>query len=241
MAFFMCATRTRSSVSTFAVDARTGVRAFLLLAALTVMAAAPAAQTANPRAILNQAMDDFIAGRVAESLAGFDRVAQLSPQSAPELWQRGIALYYLGRYKECRRQFESHLTVNPADVENAAWHYLCVARDEGPAKARAALLPVGRDNRAPMREVYQMFRGDISVESVLVAAGTDPLAKFYAALYVGLYHEANNNERASFYIADAADDRYASVGGYMHAVARVHMQVRKWTPPARTPAKPAPK
>ena len=117
------------------------MRAVLLLAALIAMAAAPAAQTADPRAILIQAMDDFRAGRVAESVAGFDRVAQLSPQAAPELWQRGIALYYLGRYKECRRQFESHRTVNPADVENAAWHYLCVARDEGPAKARATPTP----------------------------------------------------------------------------------------------------
>lgn len=207
-------------------------RRLLCTAALAAsLVTSTGAQSEDPRAILIQAMNEFRAGRVAESLNGFDRVAKLSPQSAPELWQRGIALYYLGRYKECRRQFETHRTVNPADVENAAWHYLCIARDEGPQRARAALLPVGQDNRVPMREVYQMFRGEMSVESVLVAAGSDPLARFYAALYVGLYQEANNNGNASFYIADAANERYASVGGYMHSVAKVHMQVRKWTPP----------
>ena len=63
--------------------------------------------------------------------------------------------------------------MNPDDVENAAWHFLCVARAESPAKARAALLPVGPDARVPMREVYQMFRGTLTPEQVLSAAGTD--------------------------------------------------------------------
>jgi len=71
----------------------------------------------------------------------------------------GIALYYAGRFKDCRAQFESHRTVNPDDVENAAWHFLCVARAESVTSARAALLPVGPDPRVPMRQIYQMFRG----------------------------------------------------------------------------------
>ena len=66
-------------------------------------------------------------------------MAKAVPDEAPYLWQRGIALYYAGRYDDCRRQFESHRSVNPDDVENAAWHFLCVARAESPAKARAAL------------------------------------------------------------------------------------------------------
>jgi lipoprotein NlpI len=187
---------------------------------------------AGAQAAMERAIADFRAGRVAESVAGFDRVVELAPNVAPELWQRGIALYYVGRYRDCRAQFESHRTVNPADVENAAWHYLCVARAESPEKARAALLPVGPDARVPMREVYRMFRGEIEPESVLVAAGSDPLARFYAALYVGLYHEANGVGRAHFYISDAADDRFASVAGYMNTVAKVHMRVRGWTLPA---------
>ncbi len=86
----------------------------------------------RPQAIMDQAVADFRNGRLAESAAGFDSLARLVPESAPQLWQRGIALYYVGRYKDCRAQFESHRTVNPNDVENAAWHFLCVARAESP-------------------------------------------------------------------------------------------------------------
>jgi hypothetical protein len=178
-------------------------------------------------------MDDFRAGRVAQSLAGFDRVAEMEPAAVPELWQRALAYYYLDRFKDCRTQLEVHRTANPADVEVAAWHYLCVARIEGPERARAALLPVGTDQRAPMREVYLMFAGRTSVESVLVAGSGSPAGRFYAALYVGLYYEAQgNSERARFYISQAASDEYAGVVSYMNATAKVHMQVRKWTPPA---------
>src|SRR5688572_23374147 len=97
------------------------------------------------RAILNSAIADFRAGRVEQSLAGFDQVARLSPADAPYLWQRGIAQYYAGRFRECRDMFVSHRTVNPDDVENAAWHFLCVARAESPESARRQLLPVGTD------------------------------------------------------------------------------------------------
>ena len=99
---------------------------------------------------------------MAESAAGFDNLVKLVPAIAPQLWQRGIALYYAGRYRDCRAQFESHRTVNPNDVENAAWHFLCVARAESPEKARSALLPVGPDRRVPMPQIYEMFRGKLS-------------------------------------------------------------------------------
>src|SRR5215813_12735418 len=70
--------------------------------------------------IFESAIADFQNGRITQAVAGFDRVAVLAPGYAPQLWQRGIALYYAGRYKDCRAQFESHRTVNPDDVENAA-------------------------------------------------------------------------------------------------------------------------
>jgi hypothetical protein len=179
-------------------------------------------------AVMDKATSDFFAGRITESVAGFDRAATLDPSIAHELWQRGIALYYAGRYKDCRAQFESHRTVNPADVENAAWHFLCVARSETPARARAALLPVGPDDRAPMKEIYRMFSGSISPDSVLVAGVSEPRSRFYAALYVGLYFEALGESRAEHYIREAASDQFAGAGGYMNRVAKVHMQVRGW-------------
>ena len=179
----------------------------------------------NPQALLNRGVDEFEQGRFAASSATFDELAQLVPAQAPQLWQRGIALYYAGRYADCRRQFESHRTVNPDDVENAAWHFLCVARQETPDRARAALLPVGPDSRAPMREVYQMFRGSLTPEEVLKAAGTSPAGQFYAHLYIGLYSEAlGRKDLALKHIKEAASDRFASAGGYMHMVAGVHLK-----------------
>jgi lipoprotein NlpI len=178
----------------------------------------------SPQAIFNRAVADFENGRFAESAAGFDAVAKLVPDAAAELWQRGIALYYAGRYTDGRRQFELHRTVNPADVENAVWHFLCVARAESPEKARAALLPVGPDPRVPMRQIYQMFQGTASPESVVAAAGSDPSSQFYARLYVALYAEAlGKKDEALDQMKIAAADRYRAAGGYMHMVARVHL------------------
>jgi lipoprotein NlpI len=176
----------------------------------------------DPQIIFDKAVADFHAGRITESVDGFDRVAKLVPGQAPHLWQRGIALYYAGRYADCRKQFESHRTVNPNDVENAAWHYLCVARAESPAKARAALLPVGSDERVPMSDIYRMFRGEISPKQVLGFADDQLQGQFYAHLYIGLYYEAQGDKaRAKESIRTAAQDKYR-VGGYMHSVARVH-------------------
>ena len=101
-------------------------------------------QRAGSASDLDRAVAEFEQGRFGASVAAFDELARLMPDRAPHLWQRGIALYYAGRYADCRRQFESHRTVNPDDVENAAWHFLCVAREQnhrartgGPAAGRA--------------------------------------------------------------------------------------------------------
>jgi tetratricopeptide (TPR) repeat protein len=182
----------------------------------------PMAQAEQPRDVFDQAVSDFRGGRIEESVAGFDRLVKLAPNALPQLWQRGIALYYAGRFKDCRAQFESHRTVNPNDVENAAWHFLCVARAESPAKAKAALLPVGPDSRVPMSQIYQMFRGELTVEQVLKAGGAQLESQFYAELYSGLYLEAlGNPDEALKHIRNAAADRYSG-SGYMHDVARVH-------------------
>lgn len=191
----------------------------LLSFAATVYAQSPAQQA------LSWGMAHFQAGRIAEAVEEFDTVARLAPREAPYLWQRGIALYYAGRFRDCRQQFESHRTVNPDDVENAAWHFLCVAKAESPEKARSALLPVGPDPRVPMRQIYQMFQGKLRPEQVLAAGDRGAESEFYAHLYVGLYYEALEQETDALrHIRIAAADRYRQVGGYMHTVARVHLK-----------------
>jgi tetratricopeptide (TPR) repeat protein len=197
---------------------------FAAIAIVSVAAFAPVQREAqSPRALLEQAIEDFLSGRVKESVTGFDRVATLAPDAAPQLWQRGIALYYVGRYDDCRKQFESHRTVNPNDVENPAWHFLCVAHAQSPQQARAALLPVGPDQRSPMREIYEMFKGTMTPDAVLKAGGRSVSGRFFAELYVGLYYEATGNRDAGLtHLKAAASDEFAAAGGYMHRVATLH-------------------
>lgn len=195
----------------------------ILIVQLVMLAGLVAVE--DPREILDRAISDFQKARIGESAAGFDRLVKLAPEQAPSLWQRGIVLYYAGRYQDCRAQFELHRTVNPNDVENAAWHYLCVARAESPVKAKAALLPVGPDSRVPMREIYEMFQGALKPAQVIATSRQGPEAEFYSHLYAGLYYEAQGDKkRALDLIRVAAEDRFRG-GGFMHDVARVHLRM----------------
>ena len=183
-----------------------------------LLALAYVAQT--PSELLSRGMEHFQAGQVEDAVKDFDRLIEADPSAAPYLWQRGIALYYLGRFKDCKAQFECHRAVNADDVENAAWHYLCTARAETPAKARQQLIPIARDPRPPMMRVHALFAGKATPEDVLRDA-RDDTARFFAYLYIGLYWEANGNAaKAEPWLKRAAE---ASAGqDYMGAVARVH-------------------
>ncbi len=174
----------------------------------------------------------FKLNRIADSIEDFDKAIELDPRQEPQHWQRGISYYYAGLYEKGRRQFESHQTVNPNDVENAVWHYLCVARFGGAQDAQRSILRIEGDSRVPMAEIYRLFRGEGTIGKVLEAAraGSPPPAAlnqhlFYAYLYIGLYHEANGKTKAArTNIVQAANHE---VGHYMWHVARVHAQRMK--------------
>lgn len=172
----------------------------------------------------------FRAARIDECVADFNREVSLYASIAAEHWQRGIAYYYASEYEQGARQFELHQTVNPQDVENSAWHFLCVVR--GPhgsvEAARRGLLPVTRDRRVPMAEILQMFAGKLPPEEVARAGEqTGGVAKFYADLYVGLYYEAIGQDNSSLRFMTAAAENPAAKDSYMGDVARVHVRLRK--------------
>ncbi|MFN7921944.1 MAG: hypothetical protein U0Q16_17715 [Bryobacteraceae bacterium] len=168
----------------------------------------------------------FVRNDIDGSIRDFDKAIELEPRLGPHNWQRGIALYYAGRYKDCARQFETHKTVNPEDVENAVWHFLCVARQKDAATARKGLININRDDRVPMMEVYSMFQGKSTPEKVLNVAAGNPNGIFYAHLYIGLYHEALGDAKASLeHIRKAAGEFYES--HYMGDVAKIHLEHRK--------------
>ena len=168
----------------------------------------------------------FKMAHIDESVVDFDRAVELDPSSEPYLWQRGIAQFYAGQYDACRRQFEDHRSVNPNDVENAVWHFLCLARGDGVEVAQAALLPVGPDSRMPLRTIYELYRGRSSAAEVMaVAASASPdrreSALFYGELYVGLHHFILGDATAALEALRAAGKR--NFPHYMRDVALVHV------------------
>ncbi len=171
----------------------------------------------------------FMLGHIGPSIDDFDRFIRLKPQQEPWHWKRGISYYYAGRFDEGRRQFEGYQTVDDNDVENAVWRYLCMARDVGVDKARDAMLTVRRDTRVPMKEVYDLYSGQLKPDDVLAAARSgspSPEALnarlFYAHLYLGLYYEvAGDAGRAREHITIAQQHK---IGHYMWNVADIHAQ-----------------
>jgi lipoprotein NlpI len=172
-------------------------------------------------------------GKFKEAVEDFDAVLGLEPQSAPEHWRRGIALYYAGRFADGARQFETHRTANPEDVENAVWHYLCNAKATNKETARKQLIPVRKDARVPMKEVWDLFAGKLKPADVLaaaekVAADTDQgtEARFYAHLYLALYYEAEGDAKKVVEHLTPAVEKY-KIGHYMWDVANAHLATVK--------------
>ena len=187
--------------------------------------------TGEPQVLLRLGGASFKNGDMLASISAFDAAADLDRQLDPQLWQRGIAHYYAGRFRDGARQFDVHRTVNPQDVENSVWYFLCVAAISGFESAAERLIPIQRDGRVPMMEIYALFQGAGTVEHVLESAarassgprGDRPM--FYAHLYLGLYYEALGDDRRSAeHIAKAVELKDG--GNYMWHVARVHQTLR---------------
>ncbi len=177
----------------------------------------------SPRQRDRRGDEHLFAGRFDEAIADFDAFLEAEPALEAHHWRRGIAYYYAGRYEEGAAQFVLHRTVNPDDVENAAWHFLCKARATSVDVARAALLPVGPDQRDPMREVYELFAGRGTPEDVLEGAASSRQqdAVFFAHLYLGLYHEALGQPAEAREHIELAATTHGRAH-YMGRVARLH-------------------
>lgn len=174
----------------------------------------------------------FRMGKVKESVPDFDKVVEIQPAFKAENWQRGIALYYVGRFKDGVEQFEEHHRVNPDDVENTFWYFLCLAKADSIEAARKKIIPSRGDARAPMMDVYRLVRGEAKPEDVEkaisqfeVGSGQRKQAEFYGYLYLGIWFDLlGDKAKAVSYIEKslAANDR-----GYMADVAKVHLQSLK--------------
>lgn len=173
----------------------------------------------------------YRSGRSQASLPLFERAIKLAPELAPHNWQRGIALCSCGEFEKGAEQFKTHHDVNPDDVENSAWYFLCIAKVKGIEAARKTVIPSRGDGREPMMSILGMLKGELAPADVLQAAientpqgAVRQRAQFYADLYVALYYDS----------LDQADDARAYLkrslnydhSGYMVDVARVYLADR---------------
>jgi len=183
----------------------------------------------SPFVFHQRGVQHFFAGNLQQALKDWDREIALQPSRAPHHWQRGLVLYYLGLYEKGVAQFESHQTVNGNDVENAAWHFLCVARARGGSveKAREKFIPIVGDGRVPMREIHHLFAGKGEPKDVIDAATKEASGEVlrnqlcYAHLYLGLYYEAlGDDQKAKKHLKLSAIDY--RMDHYMGMVAQLH-------------------
>ena len=202
------------------------VIAALLLLSVSVFAEETA------RSAFERGVQTFFDAKPKESVEAFDALLKLEPQAKPQLWQRGLSLYYTGDFKAGREQFETHQTYNTNDVENAAWHFLCVAKADGVEAARKVLIPIEGDARVPMKQVHELFAGKAKPEDVLKAAESGEGNELrnhrcYAHLYLGLYFESiGDDAKAKEHMVKAATDY--KMDHYMGKVAQVHVKLRGW-------------
>ncbi|MCB1077773.1 MAG: hypothetical protein KDM64_08100 [Verrucomicrobiae bacterium] len=185
-------------------------------------------------ALQRRGAERFFDAKIKESIADFDAYLKLRPQEDPYHWQRGISYYYADEFEKGKAQFERHQTVNPQDVENAVFHYICAARAPGGSveKARETFITIDSDPRVPMKEIWAVYAGQGTPEAVIQAAQTgnpsdDELRNrlCYAHLYLGLYFEAAGDAKQSAEHIALAAGKYR-MDHYMGKVAQVHARLR---------------
>jgi lipoprotein NlpI len=170
-------------------------------------------------------------GHFDEAIADFDQYLKLLPANEPYHWQRGIALYYAGRYEESRLQWKKCHLARSNDVETALWHFACVARSTGLKEARASLPAAGNDPRLPLIQLHSFFAGKIQPEEVIATAQAGKPAKdelsrrlFLAEFYLGLYQEAGGNPKLALEHLDRALE-HSPRGEFLVEVARSRAEI----------------
>lgn len=195
--------------------------------------------TSHIKSFPNDAAGYYLRGRerfrqakIKDSVADFDQVVKLSPAREKQLWERGISLYYAGEFEKGAKQFELYQTYHDADVENAAWRFLCQAKATDIRTARKDLLPIQSDERPVLMDIYAMFKEERSPAEVLsIAEKVDgdeaqkKMAMFYAQLYLGIYYEAQGDDKKALEHIKLAAEKYND-DHYMGDVAKVHLKLR---------------
>lgn len=195
---------------------------------------AAVAKTPTAAAYYRRGAVHFMLGRFDDSIRDFDKQIALDPKAKISHWQRGITYYYAGRFQDGIEQFEGYQTFDDADVENAVWRFMCMARRDGLKAAQAKMLKIGDDRRVPMRQIYDLYVGKLTPEQVLKTASKGEgkalnSQLFYAHLYLGIWHDLNGDRTRALDHLERATEQHR-IGHYMWDVARVHRDLLKKNP-----------
>jgi hypothetical protein len=107
----------------------------------------------DARQLIKEGEDAFRRGDVKQSTQSFDEVYGNFSALRPYLWQRGISLYYAGRFREASEQFQLDVRVNPNDVEEIVWDtasLLQLAPERFPPEGAMSIPSPIRDRRRIM-------------------------------------------------------------------------------------------
>lgn len=183
----------------------------------------------------------FQGGDLKGSIAWFDASASAGiPRWL--LWKRGIALYYAGRYAEAAAQFREDLIEKPKVMEESVWLSLCEAQQGDFQGARQRMRDFDGQNGVledtgpgVRRSIYTLFLGggdehtaNMVLQETARAQGSSE--SFYAALYLGLFAEAQNDvDNAKRWTCYAVCCDYAQTStDFMVSVAQLHARLRGW-------------
>lgn len=147
-------------------------------------------------------------GQFESAYEAFDAVLELSPEYDYAFLNRGIALYYGGRYELAVADMQSFYSLDPKDGYRSLWLYLTQsAQDTEQAKANLAMSQPDLAPNAWSSVLVDYYLGKNSREEV------------FAAAKVGLSHPNEYAERlceAYFYIAKIAQEQgqYSDAANY---------------------------
>jgi len=191
--------------------------------------ARPAAAPEDGPTLHAKAIDLFHRKEFRASVEEFDRAIQAGGQThtSDACWERGLALYYAGDPTKAREQFDAYHRVDPLDIENGLWRYLCVAAGDGAEKAREALPAYERKTRPPFPALLDLYAGRGTIEAVLeqASAGATGTRRdenlFYAHFYVAKHLQAKKDPAAREHIEKALAK---PVDHFMYACAKIESE-----------------
>jgi alpha-L-fucosidase len=135
--------------------------------------------------------------RFEDAVEDYNAAAVLgTPHDESSCWERGLAYYYLGRFREGAEQFERYHEVGALDIENGLWRLLCMAQVSGLEAARKDILEYRDRVRPPFPALLDLYLGKGSAEAVIEQATRDVLRRderrhnlFYGHYYLAKYYE----------------------------------------------------